>query len=375
MIPRQLERAHIAEAIGRILRDGVPRQRRSRGHCMVAEGVHLPPKYVVSVAHEVATGEPLPWNRFHGGRMSNAFVEQRGFEVIACTCGGVGGPDGALAAPRSRLTRTPLPAGLSGRHRPKQGRLADTRCFYELLDRLERRIGGPRCLRECDGRMEWPERGIYFFFESGETRSGSGTGPRVVRVGTHAVTAGSGTTLWGRLKQHRGNARTLDGRHRSSIFRGLIGEALARRDDGAPPASWKRPSVSKSLGKSRLRTPAVAEAELVLEQRVSRYIGVMPLLWLGVGDAPSPESDRSLIESNAIALLSGVAEPQPDPPSATWLGYAVDRPGHRVPRSGLWNQQHTETAYDSSFLEIMEEWVLRMPGAASPRQSTVFNAW
>ena len=331
---------------------------------MVAEGVHLPPKYVVSVAHEVATGAPLPWNCFHGGRMSNTFVEQRGFEVIPCKCGGTGRPDGALAAPRSPLTKTPLPVSPpSGRHRLKQERLADTQCFYELLDRLERRVGGPRCLRECDGRMEWPERGIYFFFESGEARSGSGAGPRVVRVGTHAVTVGSGTTLWGRLKQHRGKARTLGGRHRSSTFRGLVGEALARRDDGAPPASWRRPGVSKSLGESRLRIPAVAEAELVLEQRVSRYIGAMPFLWLGVGDAPSPETARSLIESNAIALLSGAVEPQLDPPSATWLGYAVDRPRHRVPRSGLWNQQHTETGYDSSFLETMEEWVLRMRGA------------
>jgi hypothetical protein len=363
MIPR-VEQAHVAEAIGRILRDGVPRRRRSRGHCVVAEGVHLPPKYVVSVAHEVATGEPLPWNRFHGGRMSNEFVGQRGFEVIPCRCGGTGRLGGALGAPRTPLTRTSLRVSPPfNRHRPKQGRLADTQCFYELLDRLARRIGGPRCLRECDGRMEWPERGIYFFFESGEARSGSGAGPRVVRVGTHAVTAGSGTTLWSRLKQHRGNARTLDGRHRSSIFRGLVGEALARRDDGVPPTSWRCPGVSKSLGKSRLRVRAVAEAERVLEQRVSRYIGAMPFLWLDIGDVPSPGSARSLIESNAIALLSGVVEQQPDPPSATWLGYAVDRPGHRVPRSGLWNQQYTETGYDDSFLEIMEDWILRMRSA------------
>ena len=382
MIPEEATRAHVREAIRRILRDGVPSQRMSRRHCLVADGVHLPPKYVISRAHEVATGEPLPWSRFHGGRMANTFVERRGFEVVPCGCGGAGRPGAAVPAPRppSATTTVSSPARSSlvggrarsgvvpafpsppaSRQRRGQDRLADTRRFYELLERLERRIGRPRCLSACDRRMGWPKRGIYFFFERGEARSGSGAGARVVRVGTHAVTAGSETTLWDRLRQHRGAARTLGGRHRSSIFRGLVGEALARRDGGAPPASWKRPGVSKARGKSLLRLPEVEEAERVLEGRVSLYIGAMPFVWLGVGDEPSRDSDRSFIEGNAIALLSGAVEPAPDPPSATWLGRAVDRPGDRVLRSGLWNQEHTETSYNPSFLEVMEEWVRRMP--------------
>ena len=383
MIPEELTRAHVRDAIRRILRDGVPPQRVSRRHCLVAEGAHLPPKYVISRAHEVATGEPLPWNRFHGGRMSNTFVERRGFAVIPCGCGGAGRPGAVVPAPRPpSVTTTVLPPARSSlgggrarssvvrasqsppasRQRRGHDRLADTQRFYELLERLELQIGGPRYLSACNGRMEWPKRGIYFFFERGEARSGSGGGPRVVRVGTHAVTARSRTSLWGRLRQHRGDARMLGGKHRSSIFRGLVGEALARRDGGAPPASWKRPGVSKARGKSLLRLPEVEEAERVLEGRVSLYIGAMPFVWLGVGDEPSRDSDRSFIEGNAIALLSGAVEPAPDPPSATWLGRAVDRPGDRVPRSGLWNQEHTETSYNPSFLEIMEAWVRRMPG-------------
>ena len=382
MIPEDLTRADVRDAIRRILCDGVPPQRMSRRHCLVAEGVHLPPKYVISRAHEVATGEPLPWNRFHGGRMSNTFVERRGFAVIPCGCGGAGRTGGAALAPRppsattatvvSPLSRAPVDGGRApsgvvsasppASRRPGRDRLADTRRFYELLERLERRIGGPRCLGACDRWMEWPRRGVYFFFERGEARSGSGAGPRVVRVGTHAVTARSRATLWDRLRQHRGAARTLDGRHRSSIFRGLVGEALARRDGGAPPASWRRPGVSKSLGKSLLQLPEVTRAERELEERVSQYIRAMPFVWLGVGDEPSRDSDRSLIEGNAIALLSGAVEPAPDPPSATWLGRKIDRPGDRVPRSGLWNQNHTETSYNPSFLEVMEAWVRRMPG-------------
>lgn len=42
--------------------------------------------------------------------------------------------------------------------------------FYELLRRLEAVVGGTRTLAACDGRMGWPTRGVYFFFEPGETR-------------------------------------------------------------------------------------------------------------------------------------------------------------------------------------------------------------
>ena len=77
--------------------------------------------------------------------------------------------------------------------------------------------------------MDWPQRGLYFFCEAGEERSGTGTGMRVVRVGTHGLKAGSRNTLWGRLSQHRGTSRG-SGNHRGSIFRLLLGIALARRE-------------------------------------------------------------------------------------------------------------------------------------------------
>src|SRR5579862_1245890 len=101
-------------------------------------------------------------------------------------------------------------------------RLADVIQFYELLARLEHEHGGRRRLSDCHGRMEWPRRGVYFFFEPGENRTDTGNGPRVVRVGTHALNAGSGTSLWGRLSHHRGAARSGGGNHRASIFRLLI---------------------------------------------------------------------------------------------------------------------------------------------------------
>ena len=78
-------------------------------------------------------------------------------------------------------------------------KLVATRRFYALLDALAGKHGGPRLLGDATGRMTWPRRGVYFFFEPGETRSGSGSGLRVVRIGTHALRAGSQSSLWGRL--------------------------------------------------------------------------------------------------------------------------------------------------------------------------------
>ena len=120
---------------------------------------------------------------------------------------------------------------------PEGHRIADTIRFYELRARLERRVGGVRTLVTCDGRMEWPRRGVYFFFEKGEERSRSGHGPRVVRVGSHALTENSRSSLWNRLSQHRGSARSGGGNHRGSIFRLIVGAALAGRGDAPLPST------------------------------------------------------------------------------------------------------------------------------------------
>jgi hypothetical protein len=99
-----------------------------------------------------------------------------------------------------------------------EGRISDLRLFYSLLSSLQEHVGGPRRLAECSGQMLWPKRGVYFFMENGENRSDTGSGPRIVRVGTHALKPGSGTKLWTRLSQHRGQTSTGGGNHRGSIF-------------------------------------------------------------------------------------------------------------------------------------------------------------
>ena len=208
-------------------------------------------------------------------------------------------------------------------------------------------------LADCSGREKWPTRGVYFFCEAGEARLGSGSGSRVVRVGTHGLKTGSRSTLWSRLSQHRGAARASGGNHRGSIFRLLVGIALAQRQGLEVPPSW---GVGASAGEAARRLGrergGVKRAEAELEAKVSRHIRAMPFLWLDVGDQPGPRSERGTVERNAIALLSGYCEPATDPPSASWLGHLSDR--DRVRRSGLWNNNHVDEDYVPSFLDTLE---------------------
>lgn len=151
-------------------------------------------------------------------------------------------------------------------------RRSDIDAFYALLDELEARIGGHRRLADCHGRMVWPQRGVYFVFEPGEHRHTGSSRQRVVRVGTHALVSRSRTTLWKRLRQHRGTRNPLGGNHRGSIFRLLVGEALLNSDISLDVQSWGRgASVTREL----------RDLEREHEVRVSDYLGNMTLLFLG----------------------------------------------------------------------------------------------
>lgn len=67
--------------------------------------------------------------------------------------------------------------------------------FYKKLRDLNEVCGGKRKLKNCDGRMDWPNRGIYFFFEKNEFRK-NGKELRVNRIGTHTIKEGSKAKLW-----------------------------------------------------------------------------------------------------------------------------------------------------------------------------------
>ncbi len=233
------------------------------------------------------------------------------------------------------------------------GRPSDLVRFYALLDRLKERLGGTRNLASVEGLRDWPERGVYLFFEPSEVRTESGAGPRIVRVGTHALGTGSRSTLRQRLGQHRGG-NTGRGNHRGSIFRSLIGQALLARGDLTPCSSWGvRSDAAKACEALGIDRQTLTTDEAPVEQAVSRYIGAMPFLWLDIDDEPGPNSLRGFIESNAIALLSNHERTPLDPASPGWLGHFSDR--SRVRGSGLWNQQHVDETHDPALLGALEK--------------------
>jgi hypothetical protein len=196
-----------------------------------------------------------------------------------------------------------------------------------------------------------PARGVYFFFEDGEARTQSGSDSRVVRVGTHALVAGSKSTLRQRLSQHRGT-KSGSGNHRGSIFRLLVGQALmeeARRQD-CP--SWGIKGAAKQAALAMNVDPhQMASAEEPIEQMVSARIGAMEVITLSIPDEPGPGSLRGFVERNAIAMLSNFNKPAIDTPSSQWLGHRSNRPMVRA--SGLWNQNHVDETYSPDFLEIL----------------------
>lgn len=230
-------------------------------------------------------------------------------------------------------------------HSAVSKRVGDLQRFYATLEKLSVTIGGPRRLSDCSGRRDWPIRGVYFFQEAGETRTDSGSGPRIVRVGTHALKTGSRTTLWNRLAQHKGQAKSGGGNHRGSIFRLIVGTAVMNTDNLFIPTWGQGSSAPRDI----------RDREQALEQRVSHTIGNMPFLWLGITDDPGPDSLRGYIERNAIALLSNYNKPTLDAPSAHWLGQYCDR--EKVRQSGLWNQNHVDEMYDPAFLDTLEKLV------------------
>ncbi len=219
--------------------------------------------------------------------------------------------------------------------------------FYRLMHWLWLAQDGGRTLSECTGKLAWPRRGVYFFFEllGGISR---GMMPRIVRVGTHAVSTGSQTTLWHRLSTHKGTSLG-QGSHRSSIFRSHVGQAIMARDrDETWPTTW---------GKGQTAPREVRDLEAGLEATVSSTIGRMRVLWVDVPDEAGTASDRAYIERNAIGLLSraNLLSPLAD---EDWLGRYS--PSWRISVSGLWNLNHVFTPPDEAFLDRLSEYLAAM---------------
>jgi hypothetical protein len=126
-------------------------------------------------------------------------------------------------------------------------------------------------------------------------------------LSTHAIAGPSTTTLWNRLRNHRGDVggtKPGGGNHRRSIFRAHVGTALIKSGDwpDAVGQSWRDKNADRG---TRCE-------EYSLEQAVTRHIGDMSFLWLSVPE----RQDHQLIERNGIGLLShrrGGVDEQYDP--------------------------------------------------------------
>lgn len=221
--------------------------------------------------------------------------------------------------------------------------------FYSLLKKLEDKLEEKRKLSNSTGYMDWPERGIYFFFASDERRNESDS-LRITRVGTHALTDGSETTLWDRLIQHRGyksGSFPGGGNQRGSVFRRIVGKAIIKKEGlDAEYPEWSDGSTAPR---------ETRESEYEMEKKVSDYIRGLPFLWLKVNDEPSPESDRGYLERNSIALLSNYEKTSIDQRSNGWLGH--HSPKTKIKRSGLWNSDHVDENYDPEFLDVLEKYI------------------
>ena len=227
-------------------------------------------------------------------------------------------------------------------------RISDVNRLYELLGRLACKRP-PRLLSKCSGYDKWPLRGVYFFYECGEYRSGSGTSRlRVVRVGTHALRTGSKTTLWNRLSHHKGRAKSGGGNHRGSIFRLLVGTALLAKN--------QRQCIDWDINGPPSRGTLIDKSQV--EQWVTETLGNMWVLCLPIEDQAGPSSLRGLVERNAIALLSNYHKQPIDMSSKSWLGRLCTRP--KVQESGLWNQRHVDETYNSAFLDTLEDLIINL---------------
>ena len=226
-------------------------------------------------------------------------------------------------------------------------RESDLNRLYDLLTELKNNVGGKQRLGDCTGYIDWPERGVYFVFSHDERRD-RGDQHRLTRIGTHAVSTGSGTSLWNRLRTHRGaNSGTYGGggNHRGSVFRKRVGESLIERHDLHDEYPYW------GEGSSADRDRRLSEHDH--EQRVSDYIRDLPFLWVDVDDEPGPDSDRAYIEQNAIALVSNFQKESLDPRRNDWLGR--NSPRKEIQDSGLWNIDHVAEDYDPAFLDRVAE--------------------
>lgn len=235
-----------------------------------------------------------------------------------------------LLAPWATLDRSDVSAWLDEAGRMAT-RIRDLKTFYDWINE-QRQIGNVFPFGSLTAQPV-PKRGVYVFCDPNEPNF-IGTQPRIVRIGTHAVSQGSKATLRGRLRNHLGPANEV-GNHRGSIFRLHVGRAMLE----AGPRHENMPS----WGAIPDPDPKVREAELHHELVVSRYLQKLEVVLIAIDDEPTKDSLRARVEAQLIALCSERMRPI-DCPTPEWLGRRS--PIEQIRKSGLWNIRGVGGQYD-----------------------------
>ena len=81
MIPAEINRGHVLAALSRIDREGVPPSRANRSVELRHDHKSYPPKFVISLACEIATGRELPSGEFITPE-AERYLERLGFSVV-----------------------------------------------------------------------------------------------------------------------------------------------------------------------------------------------------------------------------------------------------------------------------------------------------
>jgi hypothetical protein len=228
--------------------------------------------------------------------------------------------------------------------------------LYEETETLRQRIDGPYYLSDVSADGNWPDRGIYIFFDPNTDFSSPSDQWCISRIGTVGDCKGSSATLWERLRAHRGTKRGQyqnGGNHRGSVFRRHVGEALIRQDnlENEYP-HWGVPHRSLS---DDIDTQTLRKGEHPLEQQVSHYIRSLPFLWIDVPGEPGPDCERAMLEKNLIGLVAHGRKTVPGLIRNDWLGRSAAEAS--ITRTGLWNLDHTAGLFDRNVIDDFREYV------------------
>lgn len=229
--------------------------------------------------------------------------------------------------------------------------------FYQKLGVLHDQTDGPYYLSDVDGSLEWPDRGIYVFFSADTDLELDPVDEwRIVRIGTVGDCTGSSSTLWDRLRAHRGTKQgdyADGGNSRGSIFRKHLGRAIIEDEKlHEKYPNWGTPHRNLP---DDITTPELRAQEHPLEQRVSSRIRELPFLVIDIPGEPGPDCDRARIEKNLIALTAHARRTTPALKKDGWIGH--QSPHAEVAKTGLWNIDHVNAFYTGSIMSELDPYI------------------